>query len=67
MTKMSNPLPWDFCRCQPQQVDEQCKNCRRWTDQEGQTFGPRTAFVQVPRSKSEACAYLPISFLKENT
>lgn len=67
MTKMSNPLPWDFCRCQPQQVDEQCKNCRRWADQEGQTFGPRTAFVQVTKSKSDACAYLPISFLKENT
>lgn len=66
MTKMSHPLPWDYFRCQPITPDAKCHNCKRWTDQEGQTFGPRTAFIQVGDSKSEACSYIEISFLKEN-
>lgn len=65
MTKMTRPLPWDYFRCQPMQVDAKCQNCKRWTDQEGQETGPRTAFIQVADSRSEACSYIEISFLKE--
>ena len=66
MTKMSRPLPYDYFRCQPILPDAKCRNCKRWMDQEGQETGPRTAFIQVADSKSEACSHIPISLLKEN-
>ncbi len=64
---MTRTLPWDYFRCQPTQVDAKCENCKRWHDHPDQTFGPRTAFIQIEGSKSEACCHFPISLLKENT
>jgi hypothetical protein len=66
MTTMANPLPWDYFRCHPETADTHCKNCRRWAEQSGQETGPRTTHIQVTNSRSEACSYMPISFLKEN-
>ena len=65
MTKMTHPLPWDYFRCQPIQVDAKCENCKRWYDHPDQELGPRTAFMQVADSKSEACSHIPISFLEK--
>ena len=64
MTPMTRTLPWDYFRCQPTQVDAKCENCKRWHDHPDQTFGPRTAFIQVEGSKSEACSHVPISFME---
>jgi len=46
--------------------DAKCENCKRWHDHPDQTFGPRTAFIEIEGSKSEACCHFPISLLKEN-
>ena len=58
-------LPYDYSRCIPEQPDTHCKNCKRWTDQPGQTFAESQSFILVANSKSESCSYIPISLLKE--
>ena len=65
-TPMSNPLLWDYFRCKPTTPDAKCGNCKRWMDHPDQNNGPRTAFMQCERPGSEACSYVPISFLEEN-
>lgn len=63
--KMTHTLPWDYFRCAPVTVDAKCENCKRWREHPDQTHGPRTAYLQVADSKSEACSHIPISLLKE--
>lgn len=67
MTKMTHPLPWDYFRCQPVTPDAKCENCKRWHAHPDQTLGPRTAYIQVLDSTSEACSHVSISFLKEKS
>jgi hypothetical protein len=55
------PLPLDYFRCQPVTPDKKCRNCLRWSEQKGQTHGPRTTALNVINSKSKACSYSPIS------
>lgn len=59
------PLPFDCCRCRPQEPDHNCRNCKRWADHPEQTWGPRTASVATTGSRDEACMYVPISLLEK--
>jgi hypothetical protein len=59
------PLLFDVCRCDPELADHYCRNCKRWLHHPEQVVGPRTPIVSVETSASEACAYIPISLLKE--
>lgn len=55
-------LPFDFARCQPEEVDDKCKNCRRWWAHPGQTHSPfLQSYVSTKNSKDPACHYIPIS------
>jgi hypothetical protein len=65
--KMTHPLAHDCFRCKPLTVDAKCQNCKRWHDHPDQTHGPRTAYIQIEGSRSEACCHFPISLLKEIT
>lgn len=38
-------LPYDYSRCLPTKPDNNCRNCLRWADMPGQTWGPRTPMV----------------------
>ena len=55
------PLPFDYSRCEPEEPDQYCKNCKRWSDHPEQTFGEYQPFVTVKNSRSESCIYIPIS------
>ena len=60
------PLPWDYSRCAPQEVDDKCRNCRRWLSHPQQTTNPlRQSCVTVKNSKDKACIRIPISLLEE--
>jgi hypothetical protein len=55
-----NTLPFDYSRCDPDFVDNYCRNCKRWLYHPEQVSGPRTPIVSVETSASEACIYMPI-------
>lgn len=54
-------LPYDFCRCDAEQPDSHCKNCLRWADLPGQTWGDRTPMVEAKNSSDDVCDYIPIT------
>jgi hypothetical protein len=60
------PLPYDWTRCAPQEVDDKCRNCRRWIGHPDQTINPNgQSCVTVKNSKSKACIRIPISLLED--
>lgn len=61
------PLPYDWTRCAPQEVDDKCRNCRRWLSHPDQKNNPAgQSCVTVKNSKSEACVRVPISLLEDD-
>lgn len=60
-------LPVDVTRCRPIVIDAHCRNCKRWADHPMQTHYAVTRSVNTVGSRDEACAYLPISLIKETT
>lgn len=53
-------LPFDNHRCAPETPDMNCRNCLRWADLPGQTYGERTPVVSGRESSiSEDCTYIP--------
>ena len=60
------PLPWDYSRCAPQEIDDKCRNCKRWVDHPKQSCNPhRQSFVVTKNSKDKACIHLSISLLEK--
>lgn len=59
-----SPLPVDVTRCRPIVVDQNCRNCKRWSDHPQQTHFNVTRSVNTTGSRDEACAYAPISLIK---
>lgn len=59
------PLLLDVARCDPEQPDHYCNNCKRYLQHPEQVVGDRTPVVVVETSRSEACFYMPISFRPE--
>jgi hypothetical protein len=59
-------LLFDVCRCEPEIVDDFCRNCKRWLSHPEQVVGPRTPIVSVETSASEACMYIPIELQGQN-
>ena len=58
-------LPTDVTRCRPILVDSWCRNCKRWCDHPEQTHYSVTRTVNTTGTRDEACAFVPISLLKE--
>lgn len=54
----------DVIRCDPEYPDHYCWNCKRFINHPKQTVGERTPIVTVETSKSEACMYMPLSYLE---
>jgi hypothetical protein len=55
-------LPYDYSRCMPKQVDDKCKNCKRWWHHPEQTLSPFwQSVVDCASSSDAACHYIPIS------
>lgn len=60
------PLPYDYVRCAPQEVDDKCRNCRRWLSHPEQKNNPTgQVCVSVKSSKDKACIRIPISLMEE--
>lgn len=53
-------LPYDYHRCKAAQPDSNCRNCLRWADLPGQTWGERTPQISRPNSADEGCTYIPL-------
>jgi hypothetical protein len=53
-------LPFDCYRCIVKYPDERCRECLRWVDLPGQTFGPRTAQMSVLKPGDQGCDFIPI-------
>lgn len=61
------PLPWDYSRCAPQEVNDKCRNCRRWFSHPEQSNNPYgQSCVTVKNSSDPACMRIPISLLEED-
>lgn len=59
-------LPYDYFRCKPINPDSNCKNCKRWSDMQGQTANPHgQSYCTTENSSSEACSYIPISLMEK--
>lgn len=60
------PLPWNWMRCAPQEVDDRCRNCKRWISHPKQSINPAgQSCVTVKNSKDKACIRIPISLTEE--
>lgn len=60
------PLPWDYARCAPQEVDKECHTCRRWLSHPNQSNNPyMQACVTVKNSNDERCRRIPVSLTEE--
>ncbi len=58
-------LPYDSHRCHPEQPDSNCRQCLRWADLPGQTWGSRTTSTSRSNSTDEHCSYIPIKEEKQ--
>lgn len=58
-------LPTEVTRCRPQEPDSHCANCKRWADHPEQVLWMVVRLVNTTNSRDEACAYVPISRVKE--
>lgn len=58
-------LPYDSHRCHATQPDSNCRQCLRWADLPGQTWGPRTPSTSRSNSADENCSYIPIKEEKQ--
>lgn len=58
-------LPLDKTRCHPKHADFWCKQCQRYADHPGQTWGQSTPSMRVLGSEDEACQYIPINIMEK--
>jgi hypothetical protein len=56
-----NTLPFDYWRCHPEPFDDDCNECMRFADSEGQTFGSATPHQTVVPN-SVGCQPIPIKW-----
>ena len=61
-----NTLPLDHARCKPVAPDDNCRNCKRWAELPGQTFGMHPHFVVTTNSRDRACIQVVISYLERD-
>ncbi len=56
MQTLTNSLPYDYSRCDPEHPDSFCAQCVRWAKLPGQTWGPWTSVIMsLEDSTSEHC------------
>jgi hypothetical protein len=52
-------LPFDCYRCKPTHPADKCKECLRYRDMPGQTWGPRTPLMALVTPDGEGCDFIP--------